>query len=80
MEAGIGLESCTTKVAYTKPFMIANDRVVLIDTPGFDNNVYKDLGDVLNDVKAQKPYCISSDYSYRRASMTIETKVRFVLY
>jgi hypothetical protein len=52
MEVGTGLDSCTTTVASTIPFLIDNDKVVLIDTPGFDNNIEKDLDSVLSDVKA----------------------------
>ncbi|CAG8631451.1 12799_t:CDS:2 [Acaulospora colombiana] len=37
MAESTGLRSLTTKVAATDPFMVDNQRVVLLDTPGFDN-------------------------------------------
>lgn len=53
MKVGHSQESCTTAVAFTKTFLIDDNPVVLIDTPGFDNDVDKGLEDVLIDVEAQ---------------------------
>jgi hypothetical protein len=59
MRVDHGLESCTTEVAFTRPFPIDNNMVVLIDTPGFDNDVDKGLEDVLKDVESQiKRKCV----------------------
>ncbi|KAI0789968.1 P-loop containing nucleoside triphosphate hydrolase protein [Abortiporus biennis] len=43
---GNGLISCTDQVSYSKPFEVAGRRVVLIDTPGFDDSTLSDT-DVL---------------------------------
>jgi hypothetical protein len=53
MRVGNGLESCTTEVAFTDPFRIDDSMVVLIDTPGLDNDVDKGLEEVLRDVESQ---------------------------
>ncbi|KAL4245287.1 P-loop containing nucleoside triphosphate hydrolase [Abortiporus biennis] len=39
---GNGLISCTDQVSYSKPFEVAGRRVVLIDTPGFDDSTLSD--------------------------------------
>jgi len=44
---GEGLRSCTNKVQATEPFYLDGRRVVLIDTPGFDDTSLSDT-DVLN--------------------------------
>jgi hypothetical protein len=51
MGVGQGLMSCTTEVASTTPFLIDNCNVILIDTPGFDNNIGKDLRDIIEEVE-----------------------------
>ena len=45
------LESCTNAVQPGKPFDLDGRRVVLIDTPGFDDTVRSDV-DVLNMIAA----------------------------
>jgi hypothetical protein len=46
---GDGLESCTSVVQPGKPFILDGRRVVLIDTPGFDDTTRSDV-DVLNTI------------------------------
>ena len=44
---GEGLESCTNAVQPGKPFDLDGRKVVLIDTPGFDDTLRSDI-DILN--------------------------------
>lgn len=37
MPVGSGLESCTTKVQASNPFVLDGKTITLIDTPGFDD-------------------------------------------
>ncbi|KAI6025177.1 hypothetical protein BKA83DRAFT_90419 [Pisolithus microcarpus] len=46
-----GLESCTTDVGTSKPFLLDGRFVTLIDTPGFDDTVRNDT-DVLTSIAA----------------------------
>lgn len=38
----MGLESCTNEVQTSQPFMLDNNRIILIDTPGFDDTTKSD--------------------------------------
>jgi len=38
----MGLESCTNEVQTSQPFFVDSNRVVLIDTPGFDDTTKSD--------------------------------------
>jgi len=51
LATGDELESCTNVVQPGKPFDLDGRRVVLIDTPGFDDTVRSDV-DVLNMIAA----------------------------
>ncbi|KAI0080924.1 hypothetical protein K474DRAFT_1704220 [Panus rudis PR-1116 ss-1] len=42
LTVGDGLRSCTSEVAYSKQFLLDGRRVVLIDTPGFDDTTVSD--------------------------------------
>ncbi|KAI0082662.1 hypothetical protein K474DRAFT_1654788 [Panus rudis PR-1116 ss-1] len=42
MEVGSGLQSCTSVVSYSQEFMLDGRRIVLIDTPGFDDTTVSD--------------------------------------
>jgi len=44
---GHALESCTAKVEQTNPFELDDRRIVLVDTPGFDDTQRKEV-DILN--------------------------------
>ncbi|KAI6165664.1 P-loop containing nucleoside triphosphate hydrolase protein [Pisolithus thermaeus] len=46
-----GLESCTTDVGTSKPFLLDGQFVTLIDTPGFDDTIRNDT-DVLTSIAA----------------------------
>ncbi|KAG2074216.1 hypothetical protein BDR04DRAFT_1115750 [Suillus decipiens] len=51
LRVGMGLESCTNEVQMSQPFMLDGKRVVLIDTPGFDDTTKSDT-DVLKMIAA----------------------------
>jgi GTPase Era involved in 16S rRNA processing len=51
LRVGMGLESCTNEVQTSKSFMLDGKRVVLIDTPGFDDTTKSDT-DVLKMIAA----------------------------
>ncbi|KAJ8593378.1 P-loop containing nucleoside triphosphate hydrolase protein [Rhizopogon salebrosus TDB-379] len=42
LRVGMGLESCTNEVQTSQPFFVDSNRVVLIDTPGFDDTTKSD--------------------------------------
>lgn len=47
----MGLESCTNEVQTSQSFMLDGKRVVLVDTPGFDDTTKSDT-DVLKMIAA----------------------------
>ena len=49
LRVGAGLESCTSTVQAGKPFDVDGRRVVLVDTPGFDDTNRSDT-DTLNTI------------------------------
>jgi GTPase Era involved in 16S rRNA processing len=51
LRVGMGLESCTNEVQTSQSFMLDGKRVVLIDTPGFDDTTKSDT-DVLKMIAA----------------------------
>jgi len=51
LNVGDELESCTNAVQSGRPFDLGGRRVVLVDTPGFDDTVRSDV-DVLNMIAA----------------------------
>ncbi|OAX43134.1 hypothetical protein K503DRAFT_862506 [Rhizopogon vinicolor AM-OR11-026] len=51
LRVGMGLESCTNEVQTSQPFMLDGNRVILIDTPGFDDTTKSDT-DVLKMIAA----------------------------
>lgn len=51
LRVGMGLESCTNEVQMSQSFMLDGKRVVLIDTPGFDDTTKSDT-DVLKMIAA----------------------------
>ena len=42
MGVGDGLRSCTSEVAYSHEFQLFGRRIILIDTPGFDDTTKSD--------------------------------------
>lgn len=38
----MGLESCTNEVQTSQPFLLDGNRVIIIDTPGFDDTTKSD--------------------------------------
>ena len=48
---GEELDSCTSSVQETEEFILDGRRVVLVDTPGFDDSVQSDT-DVLKSIAA----------------------------
>jgi predicted GTPase len=46
---GKGLESCTTTVESTDEFEVGGERVILLDTPGFDDTNIRDI-DILEEI------------------------------
>jgi GTPase Era involved in 16S rRNA processing len=42
LTVGYGLESCTTEVQVTQPFEYRGKKVILVDTPGFDDTEKSD--------------------------------------
>lgn len=51
LRVGMGLESCTNEVQTSQSFMLDGKRVVLVDTPGFDDTTKSDT-DVLKMIAA----------------------------
>jgi hypothetical protein len=51
MAVGANLKSRTAKVASTAPFLVDNQPVVLIDTPGFNNTEGKIFSDVIAEAR-----------------------------
>ena len=51
LEVGDDLESCTSEIQVSEEFMLQGRRVLLIDTPGFDNTNKSDT-DVLKLIAA----------------------------
>jgi hypothetical protein len=49
LDIGSGLASCTSVVKPGDPFILDGRRVVLVDTPGFDDTTRSDI-DVLNTI------------------------------
>ena len=47
LRVGVGLASCTTEVQLSNEFIIDGRRVILIDTPGFDDTSVSDA-EILN--------------------------------
>ena len=50
-KVGEGLDSCTFGVQETEEFILDGRRIVLVDTPGFDDSVQSDT-DVLKSIAA----------------------------
>jgi len=50
-KVGEELDSCTSSVQETEEFILDGRRVVLVDTPGFDDSVQSDT-DVLKSIAA----------------------------
>ncbi|KAJ3484500.1 hypothetical protein NLI96_g5612 [Meripilus lineatus] len=55
LEVGDDLCSCTTSIGLSKPFIVAGNEVVLIDTPGFDDTLVDDA-----DVWRMISFCMAS--------------------
>ena len=51
LKVGEDLESCTSEIQESEEFVLDGRRVVLIDTPGFDDNHQSDT-DVLKSIAA----------------------------
>ena len=51
LSVGMGLESCTAEVQLSNEFVVDGRRVVLIDTPGFDDTNISDA-EILNKIAA----------------------------
>ncbi|KAG0705706.1 P-loop containing nucleoside triphosphate hydrolase protein [Suillus ampliporus] len=51
LRVGMGLESCTNEVQMSQPFFLDGRRVILVDTPGFDDTTKSDT-DVLKMIAA----------------------------
>jgi predicted GTPase len=43
LQVGMGLSSCTNDVQISAPFKVGGKRVVLVDTPGFDDTNKSDI-------------------------------------
>ena len=51
LKVGDDLNSCTSKIQETEEFVLDGRRVVLVDTPGFDDTYRSDI-DVLKSIAA----------------------------
>ena len=51
LKVGVDLESCTSEIQESDEFVLDGQRVVLIDTPGFDDT-HKSDTDVLKSIAA----------------------------
>ena len=51
LPVGRGLESCTSEVRTSRPFLLNGRIVTLIDTPGFDDTTRSDT-DILSSIAA----------------------------
>ena len=51
LKVGDDLKSCTSKIQETEEFVLDGRRVVLVDTPGFDDTYRSDM-DVLKSIAA----------------------------
>lgn len=51
LQVGHGLQSCTSEVNFSEPFFVNGRKVVLFDTPGFDDTNRSDV-EILTEIAA----------------------------
>ncbi|CAG8735817.1 3345_t:CDS:1, partial [Acaulospora colombiana] len=79
LKVSTGLRSCTMDVTATDPFLVKDQKVVLLDTPGFDNTNASDF-DILEEIARYmtKTY-VSSSLLISSANREIRYKKRRLL-